>query len=79
MHPFMNIHWSLEKELNRLGVSTTCKHAVNELQDQRMTSERVEFLIGKIKKAVKLTQREKKLLMTSFVPAAKGLAMWNEI
>lgn len=78
LHPFQNIHWQLDKELNQLKVSTTCKHAVNELQDHRMTSKRVEFLVGKIKEGTKLTIREKRLLMKSFVPAAKGLALWNE-
>lgn len=78
MHPFPNIHWSLDKELNKLKVSSTCKLAVNELQDHRMTSKRVEFLVGKIKEGTKLTIREKRLLMKSFVPAARSIAMFNE-
>jgi len=78
LHPFQNIHWQLDKELNQLKVSTTCKHAVNELQDQRITSARVEFLVGKIKEGTKLTIREKRLLLKSFVPAAINLALWNE-
>lgn len=78
-HPYPYIHWQLEKWLNSQKVSSTCKRAVNMLQDPTLTDERVTHLVERIKEGTKLTQREKALIKKEIVPHARALAMWNRV